>query len=356
MDKTAIHGFLGKIHEIHRAMQELRKKYGMDITLRSYLAKNFNGLTPDHLYNELDIDPRVMTVENLLTSDDDTRWLVPEVIRDAIRIGYTEEPIWPYLIIADEPIGQPSVRAPKIEISENAIEEVAEGATIPKGAITYSDKTVNTVKRGVGIDVTYEVIRFTSLNLLNIYLQDVGVRLGAQVTAQAIDTLINGDQDDGSEAAAVIGVDDTEEGLVYKDLLRAWVRMSRVQSLPDSILAPEDICLLLLQMEEFKKRYQGQSDLTARLMRPLPSEQNIFPTSSVPASKLLMNSKSRSMVKVTVEPLMVEADKIIARQITETVASTIFAFVTLHRVGRVILDTTVAYSGNGWPTWFAPIE
>jgi len=356
MEKTAILGLKGKVKQLHSEMQAQRRKFGLDVTLRSHLADNYDNLTPDNLYNELQIDPRIATVENLLAMDEDTRWLVPEVIRDAIRKGFVEAPIWPDLVISDEPVSSPSVRAPHIDISTTAIAEVAEGGTIPVGSVTYGDKTVDLVKQGTGIDVSYEAIRFSSINLLSVYLTDVGTRLGSLVTKQAIEALINGDQDDASEACAVIGVEDTEEVLVYKDFLRVWTRMARCGGTPDSILANEDLALTILDMDAFKKRYAGSPMATAMLKTPLPTQQNVFVNSNVTTGKVLFNNKNRSMVKVTAEPLMVEADRIIDRQITKTVASVITGFVTLQRTGRAMLDTTLAYAENGWASWFAPIE
>lgn len=356
MEKSTIHGLAGNVKKLHMEMQELRRKYGVDATLKSHLADNYGGLTPDHLYADLQIDPRVATVENLLTMADDTLWLVPEVIRDAIRKGFVEAPIWPDLVAADEPVASLAVRAPHIEISPAVMKEVAEGGTIPVGSVVYGDKTVNLFKQGVGIDVTYEVIKFSSINLLSVYLLDVGARLGALVTKQAILTLINGDQADNSEAAAAIGVEDPAEVLLYKDFLRVWTRMSRVGGAPDSLIANEDLILDILDMDEFKKRFAGTVKLEARLKTPLPTEQNIFINSNVTTGKVLFNNKSRGMVKVTAEPLMVEADRIIDRHIEKTVASVITGFVTLQRTGRAILDTALAYAENGWPTWFAPIE
>lgn len=356
METSAIHGLKGKVKQLHHEMQAQRRKFGLDVTLKSHLADNYDNLTPNDLYNELEIDPRIVTVENLLTMDEDTTWLVPEIIRDAIRIGFVEAPIWPDLVAADEPVSSPSVRAPKINISETAIAEIAEGGTIPVGSITYEDKTVDLVKQGTGLDVTYEVIRFSSINLLSVYLRDVGVRLGSLVTKQAIEALINGDQADGSEACAAIGVEDTESTLVYKDFLRVWTRMARCGGTPDSILANEDLVLTILDMSEFKTRYQGIPTTSARLKTPLPTEQNVFANSNVTTGKVLFNCRSRSMVKVTAMPLLVEAEKIIARQIEKTVASVITGFVTLQRTGRAMLDTTLAYADNGWPSWFAPIE
>ena len=356
MEASTIHGLKDNVKKLHKEMQALRSNYGLDVTLKSHLADNYGGLTPDHLYDELQINPRIATIENLLTMAGDTLWLVPEVIRDAIRKGFVEAPIWPDLVAADEPVPSLAVRAPHIEISPAVMEEVAEGGTIPTGSVVYGDKTVNLFKQGVGIDVTYEVIKFSSINLLSVYLLDVGARLGALVTKQAILTQLNGDQADGSDSAAAIGVDDVQKTILYMDFLRIWTRMSRVGGAPDSLIANEDLVLTILAMEEFKRRYAGDTLLSANLKTPLPTEQNIFVNSNVTTGKVLFNNKSRGMVKVTAEPLMVEADRIIDRQIEKTVASVITGFVTLQRTGRAILDTALAYAENGWPTWFKPIE
>jgi hypothetical protein len=342
------------IQNVGRHDPEAGPRPSLDVSLKAILAGQQYNTTPEQLYHDLGVNFYATTLQELLTRDEDTRWLAPVFIRDAIESGVRLAPIYPSLIAASEPVPQPAVTLPKLELSEASPRVAAEGASIEMGTVSYGDKTVKLVKRARGLAITYEAVQFMSLNLLSIFLRDLGIRLGSSLSTLAVTALLNGDQADGSESAAVIGVESTSNKLAYLDIVRVWVRLALLGRQPTTILADEAGVNKLLNMDEFKKRYQGSPDKTLNLRTPLPSEQDLFAHGSMPAGKFLFLCRDSALVQLIAQPLLIEYDKIISRQIQEAVASVITGFATLLRDSRVVVNEAVAFSGNGFPSWMDP--
>ena len=109
---------------------------------------------------------------------------------------------------------------PHIDLSDAEPQPTAEAENISKGKVSYGNKMVEVTKEAIGIDITYEAIAYTTINLMMIFIQDIGVKLGHRLNAKLVDVAINGDQADASESAAVIGVGNVNLGLQYDDILR----------------------------------------------------------------------------------------------------------------------------------------
>lgn len=97
-----------------------------------------------------------------------------------------------------------------------------------------------------------------------------------------MDVLINGNQADGSESAPVIGVNTIAEGITYKDLLRTWVRGSRLGRVFRTLIGDESAAIDILDLPEFKIRMYGQPQSTMNLKTPVPSSSDFYIHPGVP--------------------------------------------------------------------------
>ena len=241
------YGLKGKVRQIVGELDTMRGRSGRprDISLRQFLAQNYQTgtgepLQPGHLFAELQIDPQSTPVHELM-NDPDARYLLPEIIRtgiargmglsrrgavshgpvlteanggqhfvtpevflDPVMRGAVQGVFYPDLIVREEPVPQPTVSVPRIELSDAALAKGEEGVTIEEGSVSYSTKDVKLLKRAKGIKVTYEAIQFNTLSFVELFFQDLGRMLGATLNADCVSTIVNGDQADGSEAAAVV--------------------------------------------------------------------------------------------------------------------------------------------------------
>jgi hypothetical protein len=401
---TATHGFIDKVPGIMASLNAKRshKDHPRNITLRQHMQEEFN-LEVEHLYAELGIDPQTTTVQELYGMKNDVkhlmpeiitdgmrrgmgiaqreslqamreglvsqspilsegaggqRWITPEVFQDPVMRGAVQSVFYPDLVVREVMIAQPQTTLPHFDLSDASMQDSEEGATIGEGSVTYGSKDVKVKTRTQGIKMTYDAIRFNTLDLASIFFMDVGRLLGNKLNSDCVNVIINGDQADLSEQAAVIGVKDTGAGFQYFDILRVWVRLSLLGRQSTSIIGNELTALDYLELPEVKnKQFTGSPLLRTTLKTPLPTDQDLYVSTKVPANQLVFQDSSLTIVQLTAQPLMVESDKIISKRIAETVASIMTGFANLQRNSRVVLDKSQAYAGGYvFPAWMSPFS
>lgn len=341
------------IHEVVQCCQSLRKdtENPMDISLGDFIQKKW-GISLSTLYEDLGINPSSDTIQNIFTlPDSSVRWLIPEIIRDALRLGLRKNPIWPEIIAAEQTIKNPQVTIPHINMSDAMPKYVGEAETISTGTISFGSKNLKVRKLGKGIKIPYEVTQYVAINVVGIFLQDFGVKLNQGIDSLMIDILINGEQSNGSESAPVVGID-TANTFTYRDLLRVWIRMARIGKTPTAIIGGEDAALNTLDLDEFKKRESGSTEKTLNLKTPVPQSSAYYIHGTMPANQQMVIDRSSAVIKYNAQPLLIESDKVISNQTIETYASLTTGFGILFRDARVIIDSSLDFqTGNGFPSY-----
>lgn len=332
----------------------------VDITFGEFAREKWgfspsdNG-SPESLYMALGVDPSRHTIESLMTMPDmpeGYRWLVPEVIREAIRLGLKKNPVYPGLIAAEESVTQPSVIMPAVNQSSATPKRIGEAETIPVGSVSFNEKTVKLMKVAVGLKITDEVRQYVALNVLSIFLQDVGTKMNLAMDTLAIETLINGDQKDGSCASAVVGVKSTTNGITYEDYLKAIARMSRLGKAPNAMLSNEDAFISTYMLPEFKGRQGNIKDINLNIKTPIPQNLDYYIHGAMPADKKVMLVDAMSaMIKLNASSLKVESERIAERQITGTFVSVTTGFANLFNDARIILDGAQTLVQAPYPSW-----
>lgn len=322
-----------------------------DISLAEMVQEKY-GLSIDDYYDKLGINPRMATVENLFTMPDQSvRWLIPEIIRTAIVSGIRKAPFYPNLIAHDEKVSNLKVTMPHINMSDATPAKVNEAETIPLGDISYGEKSVSIFKIGKGFKLTDEVRNYVSIDVLGIYLRDFGIQLGYALDSLAMDVLINGNMSNGAESAPVIGVRNTSQGIQYKDLLRLWVRGSRLGRNYQNIIGGEDQAIEMLDLKEFKERKQGTTDATLNVKSPVPNQANFWIHPNTPDNQLLLVDKAAALIKLTAKELMLESERIVSNQTQATYASLTTGFCKMYHDAALLLDSTKQFSANGFPAF-----
>lgn len=400
------HGLKGKVKEIVTRMNAIRndKERGRDIGLRQFLAEEYkdaNGqaLAPEHLYAELDIDPQRTRVKDVMEAED-TKYLMAEIVRDGVRtgmgiaqremlqrareasvsqgpvaadlgtqrfmspevyldaqrLGLVQGTFYPDLIVRDEPVSQPNVIVPTIDLSKAELKDSAEAATIEEGSVSYGSKTVVVKKKARGLKISYEAIMFNSLSLVQIFFQDAGMILGHTLNGMAVDAIVSGDQAGGTEAAAVIGVDNTSNGITWKDYVRVAIRGGLIGRTFTQIIANETTGNNHLNIPEVKNLQEGRPIFPVNLRTPLRMPTDLYVSPKIPTNQVALQDPSMSLVQLTAMPLMVETDKIVEKQLEASFASIMTGFAKLQRNASVIIDGSILYSGNQFPAWMAPYD
>lgn len=324
-----------------------------EISLGEFIKKRYSGLTMEQLYEDLGLNPSVDTIQNIVNLPDNSlRWLIPEIFRDALRLGLRKNPIYKNLIAAEQSVSQLQVTMPAINMSEAKPHKVGIAETITTGELSFDQKQVRIYKYGRGIKVPYEVIQYVPLNLVAIFLQDFGVKLGMGIDTMCISTILNGDQVNGTDSVAVLGVG-TAATLAYRDALRIWVRGSRLGKNFTTMIAGEDMAMDLLDLFT-STRFFGTQRTTIDIKTPLPQNANVFVHGAIPASQVAILDTSSALIKLNAQPLLVETDKIISNQTQETYATLTTGFATIYRDSRLVMDKSRAFSTYGFPTFMDP--
>lgn len=390
------YGLNNKIKEIVLQMQTRRKK-GENVSLRSFMAETYPDAAIGHLYGENGIEPNRTTVEDLMndtengaylmveiaregilrgmgksqreqlaairrqltqlaaiTTDPNFRSITPEQFLDPIRVGQAEASFYQDLIIQEVPVDNLKPRVPKLDLTNSKPRKTREGAKIELGTVSYGEKEVTVYEYALGIEFTYNALRYNKINLVPLYFEDLGLRMGAMKNDDLTEISLNGDQADGSESSAVIGVE-TAGTLAWTDIVRVFNRMKRMGRIVTAVLASEEMAGVWENLSEVKNRSVG-SPLLANRRSSIPQNLDVFIGGGMTANQIQFIAPSSAFVQLTAQGVMLETDKIISKRLEEAYVSEAVGFMNFQRTGRLTVDKSLAYSSNGFPTWFNVIR
>ena len=351
-EKLAKSEYTKEIQGLVRTAESLRKDKDnpVDVTLEEVIQEKFQ-ISEEQFMADLGLDPSKETVSALVTIQDvNVRWLIPEIYRKALRLGYRNAPIYPNIIAGEEQMRGLTQKMPYLNMSDAAPRRVGEGETIPLGAISYGEKSFDIYKIGRGISMTYEMQNYSSLKLVSMFLEDFGVKLGHAMDTLAISTLINGEQADGSESAPVIGTA-TGSSKTYADYLTIWTRLARMGRFPTTMIGGEAAAILTLNLTEFKTPVTGAPLHQLKVHTPIPKDANYFIHGDVPASQEIILDPNKAIIKFNAQPLLVESEKIVSNQTEAFYATLTTGFAKMFRDASMIMDASKAFSSYGFPSY-----
>lgn len=319
--------------------------------------------SPEGFYTAIGVNPEAATIQSLMAMPDfneNFRWLIPEVIREAIRLGLRKNPLYPNIIAAEETVAQAQVTMPFINMSDAMPTQIGEAETIPMGTVSFGQKVVHLTKVGVGMKITDEVQQYVAINILSMYMQDIGVKLNLALDVMAINTLINGESGNNN-AAPLIGTNTVNDpatpgtGLTYRDLLRGWIRMGMLGRLPQSLLSNEDMALEVLTLPEFTNRLlllAGLETKNLNLRTPIPSTSNYDVHGAFPSSdQVMLIDNTSSLIKLNAQAIRVESDRIAEKGMNGTYVTLTTGFAKMFVDAAIIFDQTLLYGSQGFPSY-----
>ena len=323
----------------------------VDISLEEFVQNRY-ALSLSDYFEKLGINTKKDTMQNIFTMPSpEIRWIVPEIIRTAVYLGIKEAPFYPNIIASDQPINGLSAIMPFVNPSDAAPARVNEAETIPLGDVSFCQKSVKLFKVGKGFKITDEVKNYVSLDVMGIFVRDFGVQLGYALDTLAMDVLINGNQSDGSESAPVIGVTDTGEGIQYRDLLRVWIRASRLGRNYRTMIGGEDEALNILDLPEFKNRQSGTPMATLNLKTPVPNSADFYIHPGVPDDEVLLVDPKAALIKLTSRQLMLESERIVSNKTEAIYATVTTGFSKMYQDAAILVDSSKEFSANGFPSY-----
>jgi len=343
---------------------------GRDISLEEFMQtravneagepkglKNAAGepITMEDLWCDLGLDPSRITLENLLSLSDDTRYLAPEIIRDYIVKGLNADVSHLDLCSSAENVDSLSVTSPWLQFQAERPVATAEAENIAEAAMTWGAKTITLKKKAIGLRITDELRLSVKLPVLQPFLERVGVQLAVGWYKDAVTTLINGDQSDGSDSCGTY-YNTTANTIAFADFLRAWVRGRQIAMQWTNMITTEAGANVVLNLDEFKTPLNtGGTAVTLRSRnRIVPQNVEHFISADMTADNYMLFDRRYAMQFLQFRPVLVESERIVSRQIEGTFVSQIGGFSTIDRAARIILQKS-ASTFAGFPAWTAPL-
>lgn len=285
------------------------------------------------------------------TSDIDSsfRFIIPEIFTNAIRVGYQHASLHQNWVGSTLNMAQTKLTMPLILRGDGMPSRVNEGANIPLGSIKFSRKDVELFKIGTGFSITDELLMASNLDLLYIFLQEVGNDMAIGADSQAFNVLINGEQADGSESAPVVGVNNAGT-FAYKDIKKVFTRMTRLAQPADRIITGEDDGIDITSIDRFEG-FQGQTKLASIQTIIGVPEKFQHDTYVLPASQIMYLNKNRAMVKLQYRGMMTERRRNPQNQTEEMFISDWINFAIVKRDARVIQSKAVTNVANPFPSF-----
>jgi len=283
-----------------------------------------------------DINLKRDTVEKFYRTTEDSI-LFPEFINRNVRIGIAG--LGRMDLTLDEIIATTTTIDSGVYESVNAefdakkidFRRVTEGAPFPTVTISTGKQSIKLAKIGIGMDVTYEVLRRMKLPLLAIHMQLIGQRLAKRNVAYGMYNIINGDGNDN----AAPQTDPT--ALSYDALLDFYLDMENWEA---TVWAGKKALLKeVYKLDEFKDPLLFDTAKTGDLAKAFGYNIKRFNwTETALGDGMLVAVAKNAALELVKESgaELVETEKIIDRQFEKTVISQVMGFSRIFKDAATI--------------------
>jgi hypothetical protein len=291
-------------------------------TINNYSAMSYAG-TPQ---NTGDFDPNM-------------RFLLPEIILQAIQLGLNYSPKSNQWIAQRQSVRNRKVIVPYVKEVDSMPIEIEEGEDIPEGETSFGQKTVQVRKIARGLQITDELISESTIDIFTLFLRRFGVKLSIGKDLRALLTLINGDQEDLSESAPIIGVNTTGK-YTMTDIDRVTARFASLNQPITSAIMVED-----LAFEDLNADYSGRERKT--IQEYLGNAVTTY--EAMPPNNILFVNKDNGLIELVYRGVMTEMHRNPQKQANHLYVSTSVGYAKIMRSGAVLLSKDRAWASNKFP-------
>ena len=263
----------------------------------------------------------------------DSAALFPEYVSRAVRQGLENNDYLKDIVAAKTVIDGMDYRTVVSSPSDDdkSLKPVAEGAVLPQTNIKTGENLVKLMKRGRMLVASYEAIRFQRLDLFTVTLRQIGAHIAREQLKDAVNVIISGD---GNNNAASVVAPDTANTLTYSDLIDLWANLAPYQM--NTMLAPTDMMQKLLALSEMKDAQAGLTfQGTGRMITPLGAKLLHIP--SMVSGKIIGMDKNCALEMVQSGGIILDADKLIDRQLERASVSCIAGFAKIFTGASKVL-------------------
>lgn len=267
----------------------------------------------------------------------DFRFILPEIILDAVNVAYEYSAMHNRWVASTTQLTQTEAKMPYVKDGDTMPKYLQEGESIPIGSISYGNKTVITTKLGIGIKLTDELMRRSSINFLTIFLRMVGYKIAMASDNFAMFVLVNGEQSGNTEAAYSTGVT-TANSYDYAAIDNALSAMEQARFMPDIAIGKRAEMNFELSTPE-RPRETVKQYLTKEGLQTM-----MFPA---PNSSVVLIDSQNALMKLTFGTQTFERQRDPSTQTETFYMSMYIGFATIRRDARLILNRSIT---TGIPT------
>lgn len=258
----------------------------------------------------------------------DSAVLFPEYIARTVRQGMEENDILPAITATTTIIDAMDYRSiysvPTDDDKE--LKDVEEGGTIPETEVKTKEHLISLSKRGRMLVASYEAIRFQKLDLFSVMLRQIGAHIQKQQLSDAVDVLINGDDNDNAAVQYTIGttpISGTQGTLGYDQLVEFWGQFDPFTM--NTLLCSTSCMTKMLKIPELQNPLTGLNfQGTGKLTTPLGAQ--LHRTSAVADGVIIGLDNRYALEQVRAGDVLVEYDKLIDRQLERAAITSIAGF------------------------------
>ncbi len=258
----------------------------------------------------------------------DSAVLFPEYIARTVRQGMEENDILPAITATTTIIDAMDYRSiysvPTDDDKE--LKDVEEGGTIPETEVKTKEHLISLSKRGRMLVASYEAIRFQKLDLFSVMLRQIGAHIQKQQLSDAVDVLINGDDNDNAAVHYTIGttpISGTQGTLGYDQLVEFWGQFDPFTM--NTLLCSTGCMTKMLKIPELQNPLTGLNfQGTGKLTTPLGAQ--LHRTSAVADGVIIGLDNRYALEQVRAGDVLVEYDKLIDRQLERAAITSIAGF------------------------------
>lgn len=258
----------------------------------------------------------------------DSAVLFPEYIARTVRQGMEENDILPAITATTTIIDAMDYRSIYSVPTDDDMElkDVEEGGTIPETEVKTKEHLISLSKRGRMLVASYEAIRFQKLDLFSVMLRQIGAHIQKQQLSDAVDVLINGDDNDNAAVQYTIGttpISGTKGTLGYDQLVEFWGQFDPFTM--NTLLCSTGCMTKMLKIPELQNPLTGLNfQGTGKLTTPLGAQ--LHRTSAVADGVIIGLDNRYALEQVRAGDVLVEYDKLIDRQLERAAITSIAGF------------------------------
>jgi hypothetical protein len=285
--------------------------------------------------------PYADTIEKFFATTSSTV-LFPEYISTQVQAGILASSILPNLVAVTTDIGAATYKG--LVMAETAADRqmhvIAEGTEVPRTRLATTEHTINLVKIGRALEVTYEALRRQKIDVVAVFLQRVGTQMAIDQCDGALSTIINGD----GNSNPLVDIDSDVSGtLDYDEMTKLWLAFGSGYQL-NTIVAGDVMLRAILNLNEFKDPEAGfRFQQTGQLISPVGATLKRWSSTAVLPADFVLGLDSRFGLQMVIDGgVKTEVDRIISKQIEETVISAWAGFVKLDTAAFNAIDVTHA--------------